>query len=397
MNKNRKYIFLLGVTIVAFVLVQLLSPRQISWVPTFSAEDKNPFGSYVLAEHLEQIFPEQAIVHTNLTFYEMLDSAAADVNIVAIATSLSLGKEDTDALLNTVAEGGHAFLAADYFEGKLADTLGLAMGSVAYKLKLFDKKQLKDSSFIFFSHNTRIHHPYRQDDMNNYFDQLDSLKTNAFIVAKNEYNEVTTLRIPWGKGELILSSSPLAFTNNYVLYHNDDFIEGTLSYLPVLPVWWTEYYQMGRQESGSPLRVILNDRALAWAYYIMLVTLLVFVIFESKRKQRIIPIIKPPKNATLEFVKTIGNMYLQANNHKAIAEKKVIYFFDLMRSKYFLPAEHSLGFAEALARKSGNTIEDTKVLLTAIQLIQQSKQISVDMLYDLNNRIEKFQRVTALA
>lgn len=396
MNKNRKYIIILAGTLLIFVLIQVFSPRQINWIPTFSASDKNPFGSFALNEQLNGLFPNQKIINSNLTLYELADSLMGDENIIAFASNISLQDEDTKTLLEAVAGGGHVFLSANYFNGKLADTLGLEMENVITKIKLFESQKLQDSSFVFFTHNKQKKYPYKLADIFTYFNNLDSIKTDVFVVSRNEYNEATTLRIPWGEGELTLNSTPLAFTNNYLLYHNDEFIERSLSYLPVKPVWWTEYYQLGRMESTSPLRVILNNEALSWAYYVLILSLLLFIIFESKRKQRIIPIVKPPANSTLEFVRTIGTMFIEAGDHKSVAEKRIAFFIDQVRSNYFLPGEQHQAFVELLSKKSGNTKENTQALMTLINVIQQSKSISSQMLRDLNEKIERFNHIKKL-
>ena len=58
-------------------------------------------------------------------------------------------------------------------------------------------------------------------------------------------------------------------------------------------------------------RQILQSQALKWAFYMTLISLILFVIFRGKRTQRIIPVIDPLKNATLDFTKTIGDLYYQ--------------------------------------------------------------------------------------
>ena len=60
-------------------------------------------------------------------------------------------------------------------------------------------------------------------------------------------------------------------------------------------------------------------------------------------------------DSSMEFVQTIGNMYLQASDHKAIAEKKIAFFLERVRSKYFLNGESEDQFVLLLAKKSGNS------------------------------------------
>ncbi len=394
MKKNNKYIFLLIGTVVLFLLVHLLSPKQFNWTPTFSSRDKNPFGDFVMNSLLDDLFPNQEVTHSNITFYETSDSLLADKNIIAIASFMTLQAEDTRALLSRVDAGANAFLSANYYGGLFSDTLGLFTEDVLVKAQLQNLKPLRDSSYLRFAYGkVDREYFYKQSDINTFFD-IDSIKTKAYVIAENEYGDPVTLRIPWGKGQFIINSTPLAFTNNYLLYRNHRFISQTLSYLPERPLWWTEYYQMGRLESGSPLRVILNDDALSWAYYLLMTALLIFIIFEGKRKQRIIPIIKPLANTSMEFIRTIGNMYIQAGNHKAIAEKKINHFYDHIKTSYFLPAENHDDFVNVLSRKSGNSKDGTEALLSLIKVIQRSSSIPPEMLLDLNKKIEQFNHLT---
>ena len=55
---------------------------------------------------------------------------------------------------------------------------------------------------------------------------------------------------------------------------------------------------------------------------------------QGKRKQRIIPVITPLKNTSLEFVETIGRLYYQKGTRSGIAHKKIIFFLDFIRTRY---------------------------------------------------------------
>jgi hypothetical protein len=164
-----------------------------------------------------------------------------------------------------------------------------------------------------------------------------------------------------------------------------------LSYLPQAPVQWTEYYHLGRMESSTPLRFILSNESLKWAYYVTIFSILVFIAFEMKRKQRIIPVVTPLANTTLEFVGTIGNLYYQNAEHKSIAEKKIQFLLDQIRSKFWLNTNTlDDAFILALARKSAKPEEDVRSLIESIISIQSKAKISSDELIDLNKKIEKF-------
>ncbi len=217
---------------------------------------------------------------------------------------------------------------------------------------------------------------------------------HASVIAKNDLGNPVTIRMPWGKGNIILNTTPLAFTNIYALSGNNQaFLSATLSYLPIQPIVWTEYYQVGRMEIGSPLRFVLTNESLRWAYYISILSLLVFMVFEMKRRQRIIPVIKPLQNTTLEFVTTIGNLYYQRGDHKNMATKKIIFLLEQLRSKYMINTTTlSEEFITTIARKAAKPVEEVRDLVSTIQRIQSKEKISADELLDLTKKIEKFNQ-----
>jgi hypothetical protein len=110
-----------------------------------------------------------------------------------------------------------------------------------------------------------------------------------------------------------------------------------------------------------------------------------------KRKQRIIPIIKPLANTTLQFVTTIGNLYFQRGDHKNIAEKKILFFMDQIRTKYWINTT-SLDetFIHTLGTKAGRPVEDARKLVNSILAVKSKASISASELSELNRQIENF-------
>jgi hypothetical protein len=393
MRKDWKYILYLFLAFGLFVAVKLLSPHQHDWTVTFAHDDKNPYGAYALSELLPDIFPENGVRHTYLTLYEIKDSLKRSGNILSISSNFSAGKEDTEALLKHVAGGGSAFISAHYFLGHFSDTLKLS--TYDYFFKGGDILARNDTAVIQFvnpSLDTTKQFYFKRDNTHNYFNKFDTTRTT--VIARNDRGNPVTIRVAWGKGALILNCTPLAFTNIYLLSkENHDYASTTLSYLPKTDVEWTEYYHVGRMEAQTPLRFILTNEPLSWAYYLVVFSILLFMLVEIKRKQRIIPIIKPLENTTLEFVGTIGNLYYQSGEHKNVAEKKIHFFLDQLRTKYWLSSTKlDETFILTLTRKSGKPEEEVRGLINVIVFILNSRDIAVDRLVDLNERIEKFHQ-----
>jgi hypothetical protein len=116
------------------------------------------------------------------------------------------------------------------------------------------------------------------------------------------------------------------------------------------------------------------------------------MIFEARRRQRIIPVIKPLSNTSLEFTQTIGNLYFQTADHKNIAEKRIAFFLEQLRSTHGINAHHASDETiKTIARKTGNGEEDVQKLFLVIQTIQKKNQISETELKELNKRLDQFK------
>jgi hypothetical protein len=391
MRKDWKYVLYLSIVIGIYVLVKLSETKQNSWNVTLAHEDKEPYGTYAFNQLLPSLLKDVPLKNSYKTIYELKDSLKERSNLMIIATSFSAGKADTEVLLNHVRKGGTVFISAHYFNEYFADTLGLRTKDYLFKsINEFSKQDSASVHFTSASFDSAKEYFYRRDNIHNYFSKLDSV--SATVIAKNDQRLPVTIRIAFGKGQLLLNCTPMAFTNIYLLNgSNDEFISNTLSYLNRGEVYRTEYYHLGRMEIETPLRFILITEPLKWAYYITAISLLLFMIFEAKRKQRIIPVIPPLSNTTLEFVSTIGNLYYQKADHKNIAEKKIQFFLDQVRTNYHLStANRNELFIVSLAKKTGNPEEATRALIKKIDQILNSSQIDRQMLVDLNERLESF-------
>jgi hypothetical protein len=391
MRKDWKYIVYVSLAVFLFVVVRLLRPQQFDWSLSLSHDDKNPYGTYALNELLPSFFSGRKITNSYETLYELKDSLRAGENVIIMAGRFQCEKEDTEALLSHVAGGATAFITAQYFRGHFSDTLNLT----AYDYLFSTEEALRQAdttSLRFSNHQLDTAHEYwfKRENVSNYFRRYDTTRTT--VIARNENGAPVTIRMKWGKGNLILNSTPHAFTNIYLLARdNQEFVAKTLSYLPARNVYWTEYYHHGRMESRTPLRFILTNEPLKWAYYIVILSIVLFMIFESRRKQRIIPIVKPPANTSLEFVSTIGNLFYQHGDHRNMAEKKISFLLDHIRTRYLLKTnQFNDEFRTALAHKSGHSREEVNALFNAISFITSTTMVSAGQLMDLNDKIEQF-------
>jgi hypothetical protein len=389
MSGYRKYALCLGVLFAALVLIEYNRPKPIDWSQTFSNKDKIPYGTYVLYELLPDLFRGQPLLPVRLPVASQLAGRRPAVpgNYIFINRSFEIDSLDLAALLQYAARGNRVFISAEYFGANLRDTLHFDTDDSVFQLKgklglsLSHPALRREKPYFFEARHVTTH--------------LETTPGQAFeILGSNGAGKPNFMRVPVGAGAIYLHTVPLAFSNYYVIGSRQSrYAAQVLSHLPVAPVLWDEYQKQGRDEATSVFRVLLAHEALRWAYYITLAGLLVFILFEAKRTQRMIPVLERPRNTTLEFVQVVGNLYFNHQDHKVIAEKKIHYFLEYLRLHFYAASPELDGaFRELVAAKTGLASEVLTPLFTLIGDIRARPGISEQHLVALNRHLEDFYR-----
>ena len=174
-------------------------------------------------------------------------------------------------------------------------------------------------------------------------------------------------------------------------YGKAEYAFRALSHLPVAPTVWDEYYKIGRTVADSPMRYIVSHPYLKWAWITTLAGLFLFILFRSKRRERIIPKIERPHNTTVGFTKTMGQLYHQNGNHKNIADKKITYFLDYIRDELNLDTRQiNDHFMQQVAQRAGVDIKTVNAVFTSIASVKDQSALGSRDLWKLNNTIETF-------
>ena len=150
------------------------------------------------------------------------------------------------------------------------------------------------------------------------------------------------------------------------------------------------------KDTGEPvnetvLSVIFRYPALRMTWLLFIYGMLLYLLFNAKRRQRIVPIVKPLKNTSVEFIQTIGNLYFQEGRTPRIVEKKIIYFLDRIRHRYYLDTSKlDDNFAQKLQSKSGKDRELIDSILSYINEFERRRFAIQTDLVKLNSMIEEF-------
>lgn len=296
----------------------------------------------------------------------------------------SLDKLDLEYLLDFAGLGNNVFISTEVFDAKLMDTL---------KIKSDIHYYANDTIY------TLTDYPQREYNIGNLYGLVtlntDSCLYPVHVLATNNKKDTVFIDVKYGKGHIFLHTIPAAFTNLYMLQTRKyDFGFRSLSYLPQnSKILWDEYQKQGISDNNSEFRVMLANPPLRTALYIILAGLLLFMIFRAKRIQRIIPVIKPPVNSSLEFLGTISNLYYRKKDFATIAAKRHAYFLDFIRKHYYMATENIDGeFINVLSAKSGIDKDKLSELFSLYKDLIILPYVSNEMFLKYNSLLEEFYK-----
>ena len=397
MSRRYKIAILVFLLLIGFLTyLEAIEPEPVNWNSSYSSRDKIPMGTYVLHESLEQEFKEMQQVA--LPPYEFRSENDPQGTYIFINSNLAFDDEELDKLLHWVEQGNNLFLATDAFSKNLLDTLQLnvatkipAEGLESKPMVNLVNPELKSSQAYLFD----------KDVYHSVFIEIDTSAHTVLGVSQLyedtlliEEPEVNFIAVEHGEGRILLSTTPQAFTNFFLLHENNfRYVERALGYLPGESVlYWDEYKKDGKVFQTSPLYILLGSKPLKWAYYFTLAGALCFVLFEGKRKQRAIPVVKPLENQTYNFTRTIAGLYLDRKDYKKIASKKIALFLEYVRLHFRLPTSTiDEEFYKNLSAQSGSSVEEVRQFFQMADRLETKPNITKEELLALNSAIDSIK------
>jgi hypothetical protein len=427
-------LYLLGLLALfgAYVALEYYRPKPLDWRPTLSNADKIPYGTYALFDVLPRLLGTDSVASVRLPVYNQLfgeedperaaenmaepdsletpDSTRAITKTRAGATlpplprrpatylfinnEFEVSRLEQAALLAFAAAGNDVFIAAERLEKPWLDTLGVKLldtdSAAVPGLRAPDSVRVQFTAPALAGAALRLPAGAATGRL-----ALRDGRTGTTLAADAQGHAVL-LRLPRGRGHVYLCTVPLAFGNYFVLPPRQrQFALAALSYLPTgRPVWWDEYQKQGRAGEQSVLRVVFGQPSLRTAYYLLWATALLFIFVEARRRQRIIPVLRPLPNTTLLFTRTVASLYQQGRNHQRIAEKKTALFLDYLRTRFQEPAPDLAdeAFRERLSQKSGVPRARLDELVRLINFARTAPTVTDRELLTLSRAMHDFKR-----
>ena len=395
MSKTLKiYIGILVLLFVGIFIIEFSTPPPINWQKTYNETHKIPFGTFVFYEELNQLFPESEVNNIRITPYEYFDELynwedstyQTNGTYMLIDELPKIDNSSAQELLDFASFGNDIFISSSYFPEKLVDSLRFKTKN---DFSFSGKAQLTFTNPSFINDSITI----EKGLSNIYFSKIDTLYSTVLGYQKfGDTLRTNFIKTPWGKGHFYLHLQPTTFTNYQLLKKdNKKYAASVMSYLNDDTIYFDVRSKARSNLSNSPLRFILSQPALRWAWYLVLITTIIFIVFNAKRRQRIVNVIKPLKNTTVDFTKTIGNLYYETKDHNNLIDKKITYFLEHIRRAYYLDTQVlDDKFVKNLALKAGKDQIEIKKLINQIAFLKSKSTCNEGDLLRLNKAIERF-------
>lgn len=420
MERNRIWLWTGFLALALAALLFLFWPRDggLTWYETYRPDSRQPYGTEVVFELLkDQAGPDGFAVIRDSMAGALEKWSGQPSNYVFIGEAMWLDSLDESLLIDFVDSGNTVFLSAKFLPpGLLGRLLSL---DCPEDIATSGAPVFPDTSVSlallhpgFRSAQTGIRYLSAEGVEEYEWAYLDSswLCAGLPLGTVNGY-WINFLKISYGKGSVLLHTTPLAFSNLYMKEEKGmDYAGKVLAYLNEGPVYWDQYTDSesmfrrnwGRRpprttrtlDNEGPLQYILSQAPLAWAWYTGLAMAVLYLLFRAKRRQRIIPVLDPNTNTSLEFIATIGQLYFQQNNHRKLALQKWRLFLGFIRDRYHLPTrELDEVFVRKLAARSGVGEEALEPLFRLARNIERSPLfLSENTLIDLHQALDRFYR-----
>lgn len=364
-NTSKIWIFIaafVGVFIIYFALFYE-GKKRYNWTENYALDKELPFGTWLVSELLKEYKGEDNFTQLNSPIDRSLKDAEEPSNYIFIGEEIYLENNSVDSILSFVSKGNNAFIFTKAQPTLLLEKLLLIESTDS--LPITYEYVYSDSVFASFNENyvansERYALPYLLKNKEQYYywhyipelvndTRIEFIGDFTAFLDNGEYHEgYNYYKINHEKGSFYFHTQSMNFSNislkeeGMVAYANQIF-----AYLNDGPILWDEFnwrfnkpnpktwlYKPDFFSTGeSPLKFILSNPPLKWAWYLLLGFILIFMVFNGKRRKGIIPVLADRTNTSLEHLKQMSVLYKKEDDHYIISVKMFENFLGFLQNE----------------------------------------------------------------
>ena len=399
-------VLLVGIFVFSFSKLRYKLPK--SWDVSLYQNSKDPYGLFIMHEELGNLSNGKMKDLEKLSELKIDPKKAKDYAVVVLGSEIYFDTVSKN-LLSKIVKNGGVVMVADYHDNFGDDSNGkediyeetystdtiTADSTVVEENMLYnqtininDNFELRTNKSFKIKKKKEVEHHYFSDITS------DSEILGTLTYKDKAYPNYLKIKPKDYKGYYLYHAEPLYFTNYYLLNEDSYFYaKSVLEPLKGKTIFW---YNSSKTYAGSSsmMRFIMGEPALKAAWITLLVLLFFFLIFRSKREQRIIPIYTKEENHTVEFAKTISSLYQENGEVKDIVSKKIDYFLYKLRKTFLIETDDITNkqFIEIVAQKANLSQEECLEKFTILKNIYQKNQPNEHDLKTVYQIIENYKQ-----
>lgn len=395
MNNQRKIGLFAGVIVFMLLLVWMFSSSEerpatgdqyfssSNWEARYQPFDKNPRGTYLFHRILQTHIGKKDlyVAETSSQLDSVINMKKSRKTYLFVGNKFGLQTEEIDSLVADVERGADLFLSFRLITSNIAE-------------KFFEELNFRSD----YSDFEEVYTPRGRYEMVNIYEK-DTVAEEwlAFgdFVAKGPSKLLSSFMemdnfivIQRGKGKIYLQTNPNMFFNyqvkrydgfRYTNYVIDNFAKDrdvVLLELGRLPDEDgnenansnSQAIQDGKKDD-SYFKFILQNPYLRTALLLLILGVILYVIFRSKRKRPTVPVIEEQKDMTLAFAETITSIYFAKRSPYGLLQVQRKNFYATIQKHYFLDLNRREGDRELkmLAEKSNRSLEEIKNMINLLE------------------------------
>lgn len=394
-----------------FWYLQTNDNTRFKWNESYDIQSVEPFGLKAFTTILQESYPGKVeLTDKPISKVFLNHDSTQKATYLFVGENIFLQSTDASDLLDFAEKGNIVFIASKYISSDIV--YSLYGQECASWVDAYNEHQDSVVSFTLIHPKLRTNNEFKvallrkqkHFNMNWHFlDSADYFCDSVSSWTKIGYindGKVNFIRVPHGKGFVYLYTTPQVFTN-YCLNEPGaaDYMVGLMTHFEGGKIYFDNFSKIPFISNNAvnhqgPLSYILSQEMLRWAWYVVLGTALLFVVIFARRRQRIIPVVEPDVNTSMEFLKVISTLYYDDANHRDAARHRMKYFLLFVRNKFGL-STHTLNkeLMQKLSSKSNVSPELVESIFHQYEIIQSYQDITSDRLHTFSSSIDKFYQL----
>jgi hypothetical protein len=393
MRNSRLLIALIVLAILATILLLILNQKKSwNWAENYNPTSEEPYGTAVLYRLMKAVRDKQEFIMVKDTTYKELpaDPSSEVDNYIYIGREYFANLEDTRQIFEFVESGNNAYIFCASPSNYVADSILKLQTEEIDPLEIYEQILEEEG---YYGDDQLVPTPENPEIIRKFYgitdstidlrlaDSIGKRKLEPTIERMHDFesyksywkfysdNLVTSqgqqvdylghfdeeypnfVSCQYGKGRFYFHSTPLVFTNYYMLNDTSmNYCRSVLNSMGYGKVFWDEDNrefdfvnnpQADEEEENDPtkpregpMEFILSEPSLRWAWYILLSGSLLYLVFGARRRQKIIPLADNMENTSMEYTEVISQMFMNQSDHKKLVSMKMDLFRAFLRDRF---------------------------------------------------------------